>query len=86
MCYCKLIFGNLLIRLANNLLFSQAGEEMEKYSCDKTETKKWNNSHLPSPVSILEPSFLTESCCSSETSTSCVTEGKNSAESFMHPH
>ncbi|KMT16501.1 hypothetical protein BVRB_3g048000 isoform A [Beta vulgaris subsp. vulgaris] len=52
----------------------QAGEEMEKYSCDKTETKKWNNIHLPSPISILEPSFLTESCCSSETSTSCVTE------------
>ncbi|XP_021730267.1 uncharacterized protein LOC110697222 [Chenopodium quinoa] len=52
----------------------QAGEAMEKYSRDKVEAKKWNDCHSPSPVSILEPSILTESCCSSESMASSITE------------
>ncbi|XP_074320344.1 uncharacterized protein LOC141657109 [Silene latifolia] len=50
----------------------QAGEAVEDYN-KNTEIKQWNP-HIPSPVSILEPSMLTESCYSSESLTSSSTE------------
>lgn len=64
----------------------QAGEAMEKYSCDKGEAKKWNDCHLPSPVSILEPSILTESCCSSESIASSITEESKQCSSVQAQH
>lgn len=66
--------------MANNLFLDQAGEAMEEeYDCDKAEAIKWNDCHFPSPISTLEPSVLTESCFSTESMLSSITEGNNSA-------
>ncbi|KAL9225143.1 hypothetical protein vseg_001099 [Gypsophila vaccaria] len=59
----------------------QAGEALEDYS-NNTETKQWNP-HLPSPVSILEPSMLTESCYSSESLASGSTEESKPCSSVL---
>ncbi|KAK9672982.1 hypothetical protein RND81_12G138600 [Saponaria officinalis] len=59
----------------------QAGEAVEDYS-NNTETKQWNP-HLPSPVSILEPSMLTESCYSSESLASSTTEESKPCSSVL---
>ncbi|KAH9626265.1 hypothetical protein KSS87_011155 [Heliosperma pusillum] len=59
----------------------QAGEAVEDYS-NNTEIKQWNP-HLPSPVSILEPSMLTESCYSSESLASSSTEESKPCSSIL---
>ncbi|XP_057542194.1 uncharacterized protein LOC130820712 isoform X2 [Amaranthus tricolor] len=62
----------------------QAGEAMEEeYDCDKAEAIKWNDCHFPSPISTLEPSVLTESCFSTESMLSSITEESKQCSSVL---
>ncbi|KNA18545.1 hypothetical protein SOVF_069500 [Spinacia oleracea] len=80
---CSDFFANEAEQFKRKFSF-QAGEAMEKYSsCNKAESKKWNDFHLPSPVSNLEPSIFTESCCSSESIESSITEESKQCSSSV---
>uniref|UniRef100_A0A7N0U3K8 DUF3741 domain-containing protein n=1 Tax=Kalanchoe fedtschenkoi TaxID=63787 RepID=A0A7N0U3K8_KALFE len=66
----------------------QGVDEMDAWSGNHTEAKNLLGCHLPSPVSILEGSFSTESCNSSRTTDSGM-EGKiviNINLLLGHPH
>lgn len=60
----------------------QAVEAIAECCSVKAENKQWNDCHLPSPVSILEPSILTESWNSSESTPSSSTEESNQCSSI----
>ncbi|KAJ8444947.1 hypothetical protein Cgig2_029141 [Carnegiea gigantea] len=60
----------------------QAVEAIAECRSVKAENKQWNDCHLPSPVSILEPSILTESWNSSESTPSSSTEESNQCSSI----
>ncbi|KAJ8445000.1 hypothetical protein Cgig2_029194 [Carnegiea gigantea] len=56
---------------------------MGKFGSSKDKRKQWNDCHLPSPVSILEPSILTESCYSESIASSSTEESKQCSSSVQ---
>lgn len=54
----------------------QGIDEVNEFSSNHLDGKQLLDGRHPSPVSILEPSFSTESCNSSDTADSSITEGK----------
>lgn len=58
-------------------------DEMDAYSGNRVEAKQLFDCRHPSPVSILEPAFSTESCISSDSNDSNITEGKSIISSYV---
>ncbi|GFZ09066.1 hypothetical protein Acr_20g0008740 [Actinidia rufa] len=57
--------------------------EMDEFSSDDTATRKSLHYRHPSPISVLEPSFLTESCNSSDTADTNSIEGSKRCSSVQ---
>ncbi|CAM8986061.1 unnamed protein product [Rhodiola kirilowii] len=62
--------------LSRNEQKPQGADEMDACSSNHAEAKNLHDCHLPSPVSILEGSFSTESCNSSRTADSGTEDSK----------
>lgn len=58
-------------------------EELSECCSSEFEGRKVFGSRFPSPISVLEHSFLTESCNSSDTAESNNTGGKINTPSFF---
>uniref|UniRef100_A0A5B6YL43 DUF4378 domain-containing protein n=1 Tax=Davidia involucrata TaxID=16924 RepID=A0A5B6YL43_DAVIN len=58
-------------------------EEMDEHSSNDAEARKLLDCRLPSPISVLDPSFLSESCNSSDSADSNSTEGSKKYSSVQ---
>ncbi|KAK3008547.1 hypothetical protein RJ639_013392 [Escallonia herrerae] len=62
---------------------TESMEELNECGSNESEARKLLDCRYPSPISVLEPSFFTESCNSSDTIDSNSTEGSKQCSSVL---